>query len=70
MNYEFRYLGIDNSLGMTEEAKRLHPGYDFEVCDMLDIHVHFRHREERSDVAIQAPENSETLDCFLRRNDE
>lgn len=71
-NREFtieNYLGIDSSRGMIEEAQRLHPEYVFEVCDMLDIHLHFHHREEQGDVAIQVPENPETLDYFLRRND-
>ena len=32
------YLGIDSSQGMIDEAKRLHPEYSFEVCDMRTIH--------------------------------
>ena len=28
------YLGIDESSGMIEEAKKLHPGNDFKVLDM------------------------------------
>lgn len=32
-----RYLGIDNSTRMIEEARRLHPNYRFEVCDMLAL---------------------------------
>lgn len=32
-----RYLGIDNSTGMIDEARRLHPGYEFSVCDMLRL---------------------------------
>ena len=31
------YLGIDSSKGMIEEARRLHPEYRFEVCDMLSL---------------------------------
>jgi SAM-dependent methyltransferase len=31
------YLGLDNSAGMIEEARRLHPEYHFEVCDMLSL---------------------------------
>ncbi len=31
------YLGIDSSRGMIDEAKRLHPEYDFEVCDMCSL---------------------------------
>jgi tRNA (uracil-5-)-methyltransferase TRM9 len=31
------YLGTDNSRGMIEEARKLHTGYHFEVCDMIDI---------------------------------
>lgn len=34
------YLGIDSSLGMIEEARSLHPGYSFEVCDMLSLWDH------------------------------
>lgn len=37
-----RYLGVDNSAGIIEEARRLHPEYRFEVCDMLSL---LRHRE-------------------------
>ena len=32
-----RYLGIDNSIGMVEEARRLHPEYQFELCEMIEI---------------------------------
>ena len=34
---EIRYLGIDSSSGMIEEARKLHPEYHFEVCDMLSL---------------------------------
>lgn len=32
-----QYLGIDSSRGMIEEARRLHPEYQFEVGDMRSI---------------------------------
>lgn len=35
--YVENYLGTDNSRGMIEEARKLHTGYTFEVCDMTDI---------------------------------
>lgn len=31
------YLGIDNSLGMIEEARKLHPWYDFRVVPMESL---------------------------------
>lgn len=34
-----RYLGVDNSAGMIEEARKLHPEYRFEVCDMLSLYT-------------------------------
>jgi tRNA (uracil-5-)-methyltransferase TRM9 len=32
-----RYRGVDNSTGMIEEARKLHPEYSFTVCDMLSF---------------------------------
>ncbi len=32
-----RYLWVDNSAGMIEEARKLHPEYGFAVCDMLSL---------------------------------
>ena len=31
------YLGLDSSIGMVEEARRLHPDFDFEVVDMTSV---------------------------------
>jgi tRNA (uracil-5-)-methyltransferase TRM9 len=36
-NHELQYLGIDSSTGMIREARRLHPGYEFEVSDMTTL---------------------------------
>jgi tRNA (uracil-5-)-methyltransferase TRM9 len=36
-NSKLQYLGIDSSKGMIEEARRLHPEYEFDVCDMLEL---------------------------------
>jgi tRNA (uracil-5-)-methyltransferase TRM9 len=39
-NYQLRitnYLGLDSSAGMIAEARKLHPGYEFAVCSMLDL---------------------------------
>lgn len=33
----FRYLGIDSSTGMVEEAQKLHPEYEFWIVDMTAI---------------------------------
>jgi len=33
----FEYLGVDASLGMIEEAKKLHPEHTFTVCDMRKL---------------------------------
>ncbi len=33
----YSYLGIDESSGMIEEARKLHPGNDFKVLDMNAI---------------------------------
>ena len=55
-----RYLWVDNSAGMIEEARRLHPEYRFEVCDMLSL---FRHREGWSDPVSW----KQSMDCFTPR---
>lgn len=33
------YLGVDNSAGMIDEAKKAHPKGKFQVLDMLDIYT-------------------------------
>ncbi len=35
----WKYLGIDSSVWMIEEAKKRHPGYDFEVMKMTSIEI-------------------------------
>ena len=37
MHDTIHYLGIDSSVGMIEEARRLHPDHHFEVIDMGSI---------------------------------
>lgn len=32
-----RYLGLDSSKGMVEEARKIHTEYQFDVCDMFDV---------------------------------
>lgn len=39
-NHELQYLGIDSSTGMIREARRLHPGYEFEVYPMCSFSNH------------------------------
>jgi SAM-dependent methyltransferase len=34
---KIKYLGIDNSALMIEEARKLHPGYEFLIYDMTEI---------------------------------
>ena len=48
------YLGLDSSSGMIEEAKRLHPWYQFEVGDMTHIASLLCHCEDGRDEAIHA----------------
>lgn len=69
------YLGLDSSSGMIEEAKRLHPWYQFEVGDMRVIHhlpftIHsfdsilflasFHHLESR-EARLQVLQNTKNL---------